>query len=32
MREFYNGMDYVRETMRRDLTKEDSLIHDSLKP
>jgi coproporphyrinogen III oxidase-like Fe-S oxidoreductase len=26
MREFYNGMDYVRETMRRDLTKEDSLI------
>ena len=27
MREFYNGMDYVRETMRRDLTKEDGVIH-----
>ncbi len=26
MREFYNGMDYVRETMRRDLKKEDGLI------
>jgi coproporphyrinogen III oxidase-like Fe-S oxidoreductase len=26
MREFYNGMDYVRETMRKDLTKEDGLI------
>jgi coproporphyrinogen III oxidase-like Fe-S oxidoreductase len=28
MREFYNGMDYVRETMRSDLTKEDGLIRD----
>lgn len=26
MREFYNGMDYVRETMRRNLTKEDGYI------
>lgn len=26
MREFYNGMDYVRETMRSDLTKEDGII------
>lgn len=26
MREFYNGMDYVRETMRRDLKKEDGVI------
>lgn len=26
MREFYNGMDYVRETMRRDLKKEDGII------
>lgn len=26
MREFYNGMDYVRETMRRDLKNEDGLI------
>ena len=26
MREFYNGMDYVRETMRRDLSKEDGVI------
>ncbi|MDD5053029.1 MAG: coproporphyrinogen III oxidase family protein [Sulfuricurvum sp.] len=26
MREFYNGMDYVRETMRSELTKEDGLI------
>ena len=28
MREFYNGMDYVRETMRTNLTKEDGLIRD----
>ncbi|HEX5330293.1 coproporphyrinogen III oxidase family protein [Sulfuricurvum sp.] len=28
MREFYNGMDYVRETMRRDLKKEDGYIGD----
>ncbi|MDD2368763.1 MAG: coproporphyrinogen III oxidase family protein [Sulfuricurvum sp.] len=27
MREFYNGMDYVRETMRKDLTKEDGILH-----
>lgn len=26
MREFYNGMDYVRQTMRRDLKKEDASI------
>ena len=26
MREFYNGMDYVRETMRHNLTKKDGLI------
>lgn len=26
MREFYNGMDYVRETMRRDLKNEDGII------
>ncbi|MFA5215688.1 coproporphyrinogen III oxidase family protein [Sulfuricurvum sp.] len=26
MREFYNGMDYVRETMRRNLRKEDGII------
>jgi menaquinone C8-methyltransferase len=29
MREFYNGMDYVRETMRRDLKKEDGYIVDN---
>jgi len=28
MREFYNGMDYVRETMRRNLKKEDGYIPD----
>jgi menaquinone C8-methyltransferase len=26
MKEFYNGMDYIRETMRADLQKEDGLI------
>lgn len=30
MREFYNGMDYVRETMRSKLNKEDGLIRDSV--
>ncbi|MGD9654233.1 MAG: coproporphyrinogen III oxidase family protein [Sulfuricurvum sp.] len=30
MREFYNGMDYVRETMRSRLSKEDGLIRDSV--
>jgi hypothetical protein len=26
MREFYNGMDYVRETMRRGLNNKDGLV------